>query len=555
MRARGLSWTWLVLCLAWVSAIPILRAQTAASVPSAEHKKLEVFAGIWTFEGESRAVPALGMTDAGRVTYRHVNEMANGGFFLETRRTGSGPRGAVTELFVYSYNTTTRTYRQDAYDSRGRVRTFTGTVDGLIWSFRGTNTNPDGSVTQERYTLTYDAGLLSARVRSEHSKDGVTWYERLTGVYTKVPGGPAGAPVDQARARAQAAAAKVYDTSVLHRIDVVIADEDAMKMLRRTDERVLCTFTFDGQILSRVGVRQSGGIYHSYVPLAGKPSLSVKFDEFVKGQTLFGVEKLVLKNELQDLSLINEHITYEVFRRAGLAAPLTAHARVTINGVDSGIYLMREPIDTQFLVRNFGQGSGAGNLYEIENMREFAFDPAAPALDDELKDRRSRADLQRLASTLQSSTPETFVANVSPLVDLDRFITFMAAEAATLHWDGFAFHNNNSYLFARPTDGRFVLIPWGADQTLGTSGRWRSMQPSSFLAQKVLSVPALAQQYRDEVDRMGRRPVWDQPALLDRVAEVARIFGTAESSGRTASDIGRFLAYRSTVEAYIRSGQ
>ena len=176
----------LIAVCGWAAATSSVSAQTPG--PGPEHKRLDVFVGVWTFEGESKAVPALGMTDAGKVSYRHVNQMANGGFFLETRRTGTSARGPVTELFVYSYNRVSKTYRQDAYDSRGRVRTFTGTVDGLRWSFSGMNTNPDGQVTQERLTLVYTPDLLSATVRSEHSKDGVTWYERVTGTYTKVSG-------------------------------------------------------------------------------------------------------------------------------------------------------------------------------------------------------------------------------------------------------------------------------------------------------------------------------------------------------------------------------
>jgi hypothetical protein len=157
-----------------------------APVRGPEHQRLEVFVGVWSFDGESKAIPALGMTDAGRVSYRHVNQLANGGFFLETRRTGTTPRGPLTELFVYSFNPASKTYRQDCYDSRGRVRAFIGTVDGLRWSFIGTNISADGQVTKERYTLTYSADLSSASVHSEHSKDEVVWYERLTGKYTKL---------------------------------------------------------------------------------------------------------------------------------------------------------------------------------------------------------------------------------------------------------------------------------------------------------------------------------------------------------------------------------
>ena len=238
-------------------------------------------------------------------------------------------------------------------------------------------------------------------------------------------------------------------------------------------------------------MRQSGGSYHPYQPITNKPSLSLKFDEFVDGQKLFGLDKLILKNELQDVSFLSEHLTYEVFRRAGLAAPLTAHAQVTINGLDSGIYVMREPVDKEFLTRNFGSRFKNGNLYEIETL-DFVYAPLFPPLDDEGVKGRTRADLVALATAVRSSTPDTFIATVGPLVDLDRLITFVAAETVTVHWDGFAGNNNNTYIYAHPKDGRFILLPWGADQTLGlgrNGGFRRGNGPRSALVQRLMSVP------------------------------------------------------------------
>lgn len=359
------------------------------------------------------------------------------------------------------------------------------------------------------------------------------------------------------RATAQAAAAKLYDTSVLHRIDVVIPQEDAGKIINRTDVRIRCTFTLDGLTLKDVGVRQAGGVYHAYVPIQGKPSLSLKFDEFVKKQRLFGLDKLVLKNELQDYSLVNEHLTYEIFRRAGLAAPMTAHAAVTINGIDSGIYLMREPVDNEFLVRNFGKGLENGNLYEIENTREFVYDPAYPPLDDEGKDGRNRNDLVKFAAAIRATTPASFVADLSPYLDIDRFVRYVAAEAATSHWDGLTGRNNNTYIYAHPKDGRFIFIPYGADQAMGASRgaqSWVFEQPRSYLVQKLLAVPQLAERFSAEAARISREPVWSQQVLSERLDRVARILATAGTSGRTASDVGRFASYRSVMEGQIRAG-
>ena len=157
-----------------------------APAPGPEYKKLEALVGVWRLEGSVKAVPEVGSTDAGHLSYTHVNRMINGGFFLETRRTGTGPRGAVSELFVYSYDPVSKTYRQDGFGNRGMIRTFTGTIDGQTWNFKGTNTPLTGETTQERFTIVYAPDMSSATVRSEHSKDGVHWFERLTGTYTRL---------------------------------------------------------------------------------------------------------------------------------------------------------------------------------------------------------------------------------------------------------------------------------------------------------------------------------------------------------------------------------
>jgi spore coat protein CotH len=363
--------------------------------------------------------------------------------------------------------------------------------------------------------------------------------------------------VDAAQARARAGAAKLYDTAVLHRIDIVIAPEEVGKIPRRTTERVRCTFTIDGITLKNVGVRQAGGIYHPYVPITNKPSLSLKFDEFVRNQLLFDLDKLVLKNGLQDHGLINEHLAYEVFRRAGLAASLTAHARVTINGIDSGIYLMREPVDKEFLVRNFGKAFADGNLYEIENKHDFVDGPGGVALDDEGKNGRTRTDLVRFADAIRATSATRFVADLSKYLDIDRFITFVAAERATAHWDGLTYRNNNTYLYAHPKEGKFLLIPYGTDQAFrGSSGfrGWAYERPQSALVRRMLSVPDLVNRYHAEVARVGREPVWNQNVLLDRIDLVARILQGAERSGRTGADVARFFSTRPAIERLIRGG-
>jgi hypothetical protein len=364
---------------------------------------------------------------------------------------------------------------------------------------------------------------------------------------------------DARQERVAASVARVFDTSVLHRIEIAIPPDAARTILNRTPDRVRCTFTFDGIVLKDVGVRQAGGTFNRFVAIEEKPTLSIKFDDFVDGQELHGLEKIVLKDGRQDTGLVAEHLTYEVYRRAGIAAPMTAHAHVTINGIDSGIYVMREPINRDFLTRSFGRRHSDGNLYELNYRPDPMLSPREIALKDEVEQKRQRTELLGAADAVQNASNETFAAAVSKYVDLDRYITFYAVEAATSNYDGFSFNTNNAYLYAHPRDGRLIMIPHGADSSFWAIARITKLRspfqpPAAALARRVQSIPDLAKRFAAEVARVGREPVWDKKALLDRLAEVGRVLSSAPGTPRTAADVKKFADYRPVIEAFINAG-
>ena len=364
---------------------------------------------------------------------------------------------------------------------------------------------------------------------------------------------------DARQERLTTAVGRVYDTSVLHRIEIVIPPEEARSIVNRTSQRVRGTFTFDGLVLKDVGIRQAGGTFNRFVAIDQKPTLSVKFDDFVDKQTLHGLEKMVLKDGRQDTGFVGEHLTYEVYRRAGIAAPMTAHAQVTINGLDSGIYVIREPINRDFLTRNFGRPFSNGNLYELNYGPDPMARPQQVRLKDEVEQKRTRTELIDAADAVMTASPEAFAAEISKYLDLDRYITFYAVEAATSNYDGFSFNTNNAYLYTHPRDGRLITIPYGADSSFWAEASITKirnpLQPTrAALPRRVQSTPELAQRFATEVARVGSAPVWDKKVLLDRLAQVEKILATAPTTGRSAADVKRFTAYRPTIEAFINAG-
>jgi hypothetical protein len=268
---------------------------------------------------------------------------------------------------------------------------------------------------------------------------------------------------------------------------------------------------------------------------------------------------MVLKDGRQDSGFVGEHLTYEVYRRAGIAAPMTAHAHVTINGKDSGIYVMREPINRDFLTRNFGRPFSNGNLYELNYGPDPMTAPRQVRLKDEVEQKRTRTELLGASDAVLNASPETFATTVSKYLDLDRYITFYAVEATTSNYDGFSFNTNNAYLYAHPRDGRLIMIPYGADSSFWAEARITKIrspfQPArATLPRRVQSIPELTQKFAAEATRVSSEPVWDKKVLLDRLAQVNRILATAPTTGRTAADVKRFADYRPVIEAFINAG-
>jgi spore coat protein CotH len=77
-----------------------------------------------------------------------------------------------------------------------------------------------------------------------------------------------------------------------------------------------------------------------------------------------------------------------------------------------------------------------------------------------------RTDLRTLIEVFQASTATSFVADMSPVLDLPQFLRFTAAEALVNQWDMYGYtlyHPNNFRLYHDPTSDKFVFLPWGMD--------------------------------------------------------------------------------------------
>ncbi len=208
-------------------------------------------------------------------------------------------------------------------------------------------------------------------------------------------------------------------------------------------------------VVRDVGVRLKGS--YTLTTLDHKPSFKIKFNAFVKGRRFIGLEGLMLHAMHQDASMLREHLGYRVFRAAGVPAPRTGYALVTVNGEPYGLYLNVEPYNDDFLARAFADPSG--NLYEGESGDDLQKDPAG--FDQDEGDDTSGDDIAHLAAAAVEDGGGIF--EPGGLLDVEAFLSFAAVEAATGHFEGYQ-SPHSYYLYHAPASGRWSFLPWNLDQ-------------------------------------------------------------------------------------------
>lgn len=327
----------------------------------------------------------------------------------------------------------------------------------------------------------------------------------------------------------------VFDTSVLHEIRIEVPPEYLPALEYDHDQRIPCTFTFDGTTVQHVAIRQKGRGSQAG-SLYTKPSFSVRFDELVKGQTLHGLDKLLLNNAGLDPTLVHEHLGYDLYQRANIPSRRTAHAVVTLAGTRAGdqiygVYVIVEAVNEQFLARHFGEANDNGNLFEDEEAPDFALDPLAMDLKDRNEPGRSYARLVAFADFLNAATDDELAEHLDEYIDLEQALNSFALDMLTQHGDGFWLAAHNYYLYEHPADHRFIMIPHGMDMLFEPTGKTCGTLPdpldlATLLGERIASHPALRERVFQALDHM-LDDVWDVELMEQRIDALSMLLETS----------------------------
>jgi len=251
------------------------------------------------------------------------------------------------------------------------------------------------------------------------------------------------------------------------------------------------TFTWQGETVSNVGVRAA----KSYDPGHPKPSIRIKFDEFVPGRRWRDLDVIKLDSILGnvDPSMMCERLSFWVHRQAGMAAPRACHARLTVNGDFKGLYEVLEPIRKAFVRHHWGIANPDGNLYELDyiingsvvwGFDQYLWRGPGPATyvpgifhPETNEVGGNYQDVVDFLNVLNNAPASSRRSQLEGVINLDKFLLYLAVTIATSNYDALLSHadspNNHSW-YHRDNTNRLEIVPWDQDVSFGnwTTSTW-----------------------------------------------------------------------------------
>ena len=275
---------------------------------------------------------------------------------------------------------------------------------------------------------------------------------------------------------------------------------------------VPCTVVFNGKKWTKVGIRFKGNSSLAFTWKAGiyKLALRLDLDKFedeypdIKNQRFFGFKELSLANQFTDLSLMREKVTADIFRKAGVPAPMTAYYSIYIDKGDGptyfGLYTMvevpRSPMfDSQFI-------KSGGNLYKPDGQGAtwVAFNEESFAKKTN-KSEKDYSDIQAAINALhkENENIETWRDNLNKFFNIYGFVKWLAVNTVMTNWDSYGNAPHNYFLYGDPGDGgRLHWIPWDNNMAFDTFGMFSPL-PLDMKTVDEKKWPLIAKVMADEV--------------------------------------------------------
>jgi Protein of unknown function (DUF1579) len=159
---------------------PAVTAQMGPPKPGPELKKLDVFVGTWTLDGNMKPGP---MGPGGAISENEKCEWMDGGFYLVCNSEYKSTIGNGVGLAVMGYSPDDKGYTYREFNSFGEFEDSKGSVAGDTWTWVA-DEKMGGMTMKGRFTMKIISST-SYTFMFEMSQDGTKWSTAMDGKATK----------------------------------------------------------------------------------------------------------------------------------------------------------------------------------------------------------------------------------------------------------------------------------------------------------------------------------------------------------------------------------
>lgn len=298
----------------------------------------------------------------------------------------------------------------------------------------------------------------------------------LTTIYCSCGGG--GGSSDPAGPGLIDGSEAIYDENLLatYEITMATADWDAIVATPADDTWRPATLVWQGETVTDVAVRPSGNT--TRIPGNPKPSIRLKFDEYIFDRKWRGVKQINLDSMVREKTFLKDRLGYWVHREFGVPAPRCTNGKIVVNGVTKGVYNVEEPVRKQMLKNRWNENDG--NLYEPDRVDPYLWRGTDPIsyvplpFDAETNGTGGTyTDVVMLCDVLNNTPAAGRMAELDArILNVDGLLNYMAADNAIADYDsvnGF-FGARNYFIYNRLATGKFEIIPWDPEMSFGGIG-------------------------------------------------------------------------------------
>ena len=341
--------------------------------------------------------------------------------------------------------------------------------------------------------------------------------------------------------------------------------ENELASFYGTDVEVPATVVVDGATYKDVGVHFRGASSFRMVPDGAKRSLNLTFDFVNPQQRLRGYKTLNLLNGNGDPTMMRA-VLYSEIARHYTPTPKSNFVRVVINGEDWGTFINSQQFNADFTREFFSSNKGArwktpGSPRGQAGMEYLGESVAAYRRLYEIKTKdtpKSWADLIHMFKVLNETPLDKLEAALTPLLDVDGVLKFLALEVALVNSDGYWTRASDYNIYQDPA-GKFHVIPHDINEALMDEGRFgfggggTSLDPlvglndtTKPLRSRLLAVPALRAKYLGYIKDIAQK--WMDWRNLEPLVEQYRALLTEEMKV-DARKLYSFEAFQSGLSA------